>query len=86
MIRRTAGYLTALLVTAYLFFMYDASALSGILVLFVLYPVLSAVYLVLAGKKAEPGGSGQTDKSGYFCKKYVGPPDAAVRASVFRQK
>lgn len=54
MIRRTAGYLTALLVTAYLFFMYDASALSGILVLFVLYPVLSAVYLVLAGKKAEP--------------------------------
>lgn len=54
MIRRTAGYLTALLVVAYLFFMYDAPALSGILVLFLLYPGLSAVYLALAGKKVRP--------------------------------
>ena len=32
MIRRTAGYFAVLLVTVYLFFMYDAPVLSGILV------------------------------------------------------
>ena len=38
MIRRTAGYLAVILVTAYLFFMYDAAVLSGVLIFFLLYP------------------------------------------------
>ena len=38
MIGRTAGYLVVLLVTGYLFFMYDDTVLSGILVLIFLYP------------------------------------------------
>ena len=54
MIRRTAGYLAVLLVTAYLFFMYDAPVLSGILIFFILYPVVSAIYLAAAGKKVVP--------------------------------
>ena len=54
MIRRTAGYLAVLLVAAYLFFMYDNTVLSGILVLCLFYPVLSAVWLVSAGRKAGP--------------------------------
>ena len=54
MIRRTAGYFAALLVTAYLFFMYDNTVLSGMLVLCLFYPLLSAVSLVMAGRKAVP--------------------------------
>lgn len=54
MIRRTAGYLAVLLATIYLFFMYDAPALSGILVFFLIYPVVSAAYLAAAGRKAVP--------------------------------
>ena len=54
MIRRTAGYLAVLLVTVYLFFMYDAPVLSGILVFFILYPAVSGVYLMITGKNAVP--------------------------------
>ena len=54
MVRRTAGYLAVLLVTVYLFFMYDASALSGILVFLVIYPAVSGVYLAVAGRNAVP--------------------------------
>lgn len=54
MIRRTAGYLAVLLFTAYLFFMYDAEALSGMLALCCLYPFFSAAWLLFAGKKAVP--------------------------------
>ena len=55
MVRRTAGYLTVLLVTAYLFFMYNDTVLSGILVFVLLYPVLSGIYLASAGRKVSPG-------------------------------
>lgn len=54
MIRRTAGYLAVILVTAYLFFMYDAPVLSGMLVFFLIYPIASAVYLAAAGRKVVP--------------------------------
>lgn len=54
MIGRTAGYLAVLFVTGYLFFMYDDTVLSGILVLIFLYPLLSAVYLGVVGRKAVP--------------------------------
>ena len=54
MVRRTAGYLAVLLVTVYLFFMYDAPALSGILVFLVIYPAVSGVYLAVAGRNAVP--------------------------------
>lgn len=54
MVRRTAGYLAVLLVTAYLFFMYDAPVLSGILVFCAVYPAASGVYLIAAGKKVVP--------------------------------
>ena len=54
MVRRTAGYLAAILVTVYLFFMYDAPVLSGILVFLVVYPAVSGVYLVITGKNAVP--------------------------------
>ena len=54
MIRRTAGYFAVLLVTVYLFFMYDAPVLSGILVFLLLYPAASGVYLAIAGKNAVP--------------------------------
>ena len=43
-----------ILVTAYLFFMYDAPVLSGMLVFFLIYPVASAVYLAAAGRKVVP--------------------------------
>ena len=55
MVRRTAGYLAVLLVTAYLFFMYNDTVLSGILVFVLLYPVLSGIYLAAAGRKVIPG-------------------------------
>ena len=54
MVGRAAGYLAVVLVTAYLFFMYDAPVLSGILVFLVLYPVLSGVCLAAAGKNVVP--------------------------------
>lgn len=54
MIRRTAGYFAVLLVTVYLFFMYDAPVLSGILVFLLLYPAASGVYLAITGKNAVP--------------------------------
>lgn len=54
MIRITAGYLAVLLVTVYLFFMYDAPVLSGILVFFILYPAVSGVYLMITEKNAVP--------------------------------
>ena len=41
MIRRTVGYAAAVLVTGYLFLMYDTPALSAALVLEILYPVVS---------------------------------------------
>ena len=53
--RRTAGYLAVILVTAYLFFMYDAPVLSGILVFLLLYPAVAGTYLAALGKKAVPG-------------------------------
>lgn len=54
MVRRAAGYLAVLLVTVYLFFMYDAPALSGILVFLVIYPAVSCVYLAATGRNAVP--------------------------------
>lgn len=76
MIRRTAGYLAVLLVTAYLFFMYDNTVLSGMLVLCLFYPVLSAAGLIPAGRKAVPdlhrvpsvGEKGKQVKAGIFVK------------------
>lgn len=80
MIRRTAGYLAVLLVAAYLFFMYDNTVLSGILVLCLFYPVLSAVWLVSVGRKAVPdlcrvppvGEKGKKVKAGISVKNMSG--------------
>ena len=53
MIRRTAGYLAVILVTAYLFFMYDAAVLSGVLIFFLLYPFAAWIYLAAAGRRIQ---------------------------------
>ncbi len=53
MIRRTAGYVAAVLVTVYLFFMYDAVVLSGVVIFFFLYPVAAWIYLAALGRRAE---------------------------------
>lgn len=45
MIRRTLGYAAAVLVTGYLFLMYDTPALSAALVLEILYPFVSVACL-----------------------------------------
>ena len=54
MVRRSAGYLSVLLFTGYLYFMYDEAVLSGILVFLLLYPAVSGVYLAAAGGKVVP--------------------------------
>ena len=48
MIRRTAGYLLVLLAAAYLYFMYNDTVISGILLFLILYLPVSAPYLILA--------------------------------------
>ena len=54
MIGRIAGYLAAVLVTAYLFFMYDAPVLSGMLVFLILYFFISFSWLFFIRKKVIP--------------------------------
>ena len=56
--RRTAGYLAVILVTAYLFFMYDAPVLSGMLVFlscFTPLPLAGTYLAALAGRKGSSG-------------------------------
>ncbi len=45
-IRRFAGYLVALAVILYLFFMYNETVLSGILIFALVYPVFSLIWLL----------------------------------------
>ena len=47
MIKRLAGYLVLLLAAAYLYFMYNETVISGILVFLTLYLPVSALYLIL---------------------------------------
>lgn len=51
MIGRIIGYLTAVFLTAYLFFMYDAPVLSGILVFLIVYFFVSFLCLFFMRKK-----------------------------------
>ena len=53
MIRRTAGYLLVLLAAAYLYFMYNDTVISGILLFLILYLPVSALYLILAKGRIE---------------------------------
>ncbi len=53
MIRRTAGYLLVLLAAAYLYFMYNDTVISGILMFLILYLPVSALYLILTKGKIE---------------------------------
>ena len=45
------GYFAIVLLVIYLFFMYDETVLSGILVLVILYPVCACIFLLLCRKK-----------------------------------
>lgn len=51
MIRRITVYMLVLLLTVYLFFMYNDAVIPGILVLELLYPIVSLAYLSLVSKK-----------------------------------
>ena len=51
MFRRLAGYSAAALAAAYLFFMYDETVMSGILVFILLYLPVSHAYLLLMKRK-----------------------------------
>ena len=49
--KRMTGYFATMLLVIYLFFMYDETVLSGILVLVILYPVCACIFLLLCRKK-----------------------------------
>ena len=49
--KRMTGYFATVLLVIYLFFMYDKTVLSGILVLVILYPVCACIFLLLCRKK-----------------------------------
>lgn len=49
--KRMTGYFAIVLLVIYLFFMYDETVLSGILVLVILYPVCACIFLLLCRKK-----------------------------------
>ena len=49
--KRMTGYFATVLLVIYLFFMYDETVLSGILVLVILYPVCACIFLLLCRKK-----------------------------------
>lgn len=49
--KRMTGYFAIVLLIIYLFFMYDETVLSGILVLVILYPVCACIFLLLCRKK-----------------------------------
>lgn len=53
MIKRLAGYLVLLLAAAYLYFMYNETVISGILVFLILYLPVSALYLILIQGKID---------------------------------
>lgn len=80
MIRKTAGYLILVIITAYLYFMYNETAISGLLVFSLVYPVISALYLIMAGKSASPdlervpalGEKGKQIKAGISLKNLSG--------------
>lgn len=54
MAKRTVIYLIVLLFTLYLFFVYNDTVLSGILVMVLICPFFSALYLAGAGKRIRP--------------------------------
>ena len=49
--KRITGYLAVLILVIYLYFMYDETVISGILVLTVLYPICAWIFLLLVRKK-----------------------------------
>lgn len=71
---RIAGYLAAAAVSVYLYFMYNETVLSGVVVFLVLYPLASGVYLLLAGNRISPeltdipisGAKGKRIRAGVF--------------------
>lgn len=54
MIGRIIGYLAAVLVTAYLFFMYDAYVISGLLLFLILYFFIELLWMLLMRGKLVP--------------------------------
>ena len=52
MIARSIGYLLVVLVSVYLFFMYDGTIWTGLLILELLYPVCSGQQGLLRGGNA----------------------------------
>lgn len=53
--KRITGYLAVLILVIYLYFMYDETVISGILVLTVLYPICAWTFLLLVRKKNQRG-------------------------------
>ncbi len=51
MIARIIGYILVLLLSTYLFFMYDGRIWTGLLILELLYPVCSCLYLLYIGRQ-----------------------------------
>ena len=47
MIKRIIGYLAVLILTIYLFFMYNDTVISGLLIFVIMYPLLSFWFLMI---------------------------------------
>ena len=60
MITRIIGYLLVFFISAYLFFMYDGNIWTGFLILELLYPVSSCLFLWYMGRQVTvPFGHGR---------------------------
>lgn len=70
---RVAGYAAVLLLSVYLFFMYNDTVISGLVVFLLLYPAISGGYLLILGKKLKQGEERIPS---------VGEKGSAVRAGV----
>lgn len=76
MMKRMIGYLAVVILTVYLFFMYDDTVISGLLVFVVMYPFLSFGFLMIQRGKAKTdltrippmGEEGKTIKAGITVK------------------
>ena len=52
MIKRIIGYLAVLILTIYLFFMYNDTVISGLLIFVIMYPLLSFWFLYDPARKS----------------------------------
>lgn len=76
MVKRIIGYLAVLILTIYLFFMYNDTVISGLLIFVIMYPLLSFWFLMIQRGKVgtdmtripSMGEEGKTIKAGITVK------------------